>query len=390
MATDTYARLGATIGVATASKPDDTLLPIQSNMKRCVMLDDGTVNYYLNPTNSFFKDTGAPANLSGSDGQVMVQIPKFYVSQSYNGNVMSWQISNLPSPNFVIHPAFMIDGTEHNYRYIGAFKGVINTSSNKLQSLPGLKPAMNYTFNQLKSGSTVYGSNSGIFDWYLYTAIQLLYLTEYSHCNSQLCVGNGWRHNRGSAYPNRYTGESLSSGNNSTGSQDTSSVMSYRGIQNLWGGGSEALGGVKQMQSGSYHPWGDTRTMYAMRIFTCNTRSLFNNDDNVTNYTDTGLIQFSGSRDIYNKYYPGPTLSFIPNQPFSFIGSLRKDSTWSLVDPVNGSLGVCDHQEWQSYTDDHAHCLSNYGGNVAGQYYAIGVFNTSNMSSGYQTSRLAR
>ena len=31
-------------------------LPIQSKMKRCVVRDDGTVNYYLHPNNSDLKE----------------------------------------------------------------------------------------------------------------------------------------------------------------------------------------------------------------------------------------------------------------------------------------------------------------------------------------------
>ncbi len=55
-------------------------LPIQNKMKRCVLTDAGAVAYYLHPMDSRFKADGTTASvLTGADGQVMVEIPKFYV-----------------------------------------------------------------------------------------------------------------------------------------------------------------------------------------------------------------------------------------------------------------------------------------------------------------------
>ena len=54
-ATDTYIRTGAKGYTA-----------IQSLMRRCVLKADGTVNYYLNPDNSNFKEDGTPSVLNRS------------------------------------------------------------------------------------------------------------------------------------------------------------------------------------------------------------------------------------------------------------------------------------------------------------------------------------
>ena len=45
-------RTGSLKGVAVASKPDDSILPIHAAMRRCVVDDSGIVVYYLNPTDS--------------------------------------------------------------------------------------------------------------------------------------------------------------------------------------------------------------------------------------------------------------------------------------------------------------------------------------------------
>ena len=81
-ATDTYIRTGAKGFTA-----------IQSLMKRCVVKADGTVNYYLNPDNSNFKEDGTPSILTGADGNVMVEIPKHYIKVKTVGN----PINEVPS-----------------------------------------------------------------------------------------------------------------------------------------------------------------------------------------------------------------------------------------------------------------------------------------------------
>lgn len=52
-------------------------LPVQKKMRRFLMLDDGTNNGYLLGNDSRFKANGAVADLSGADGQVMVELPKY-------------------------------------------------------------------------------------------------------------------------------------------------------------------------------------------------------------------------------------------------------------------------------------------------------------------------
>ena len=47
-------------------------------MRRCVM-KDGILQYYLSDDNSEEKATGGAAILNGSDGDVMVEIPEFFL-----------------------------------------------------------------------------------------------------------------------------------------------------------------------------------------------------------------------------------------------------------------------------------------------------------------------
>lgn len=60
-------------------------LPVQSQYKGC-LIKNGKVNYYLDPNDWSRKDDGTPSVLDGTDGDVMVHIPKFYGKSGSNGN----------------------------------------------------------------------------------------------------------------------------------------------------------------------------------------------------------------------------------------------------------------------------------------------------------------
>ncbi len=77
-----------------------TSLPIQSRMRRCILKDNGDVNYYLHPTDSTKKDTGAPAKLDGTDGMYMVELPDHYAKFEFDGNNYNSLISEYPLPGF--------------------------------------------------------------------------------------------------------------------------------------------------------------------------------------------------------------------------------------------------------------------------------------------------
>jgi hypothetical protein len=65
------------------------------------------------------------SNLGGDDGQVMVQIPKFYYKYSYGSNTHSWNIATVQTTGYDVHPAFIKDGVEVDFRYAGAYEGVL-------------------------------------------------------------------------------------------------------------------------------------------------------------------------------------------------------------------------------------------------------------------------
>ncbi len=112
-----------------ASSPVDmalhATLPVQNAMRTCLLLDNGTVNYYLNPTDWTKKADGSSSDLSGSDGQVMVEIPEHYLKFEQSDNTRRAKLS-LNSFSGAIKVPQM---------YVSAFEATVQRSVNKLASV---------------------------------------------------------------------------------------------------------------------------------------------------------------------------------------------------------------------------------------------------------------
>jgi hypothetical protein len=241
------------------------------NMKRCVLNADGSVNYYLSATDSTKKADGSAANLTGADGNVMVEIPKFYFSHSLASNLNSWRIRTTPFPGFTLHPAFVKAGVEVDYRYIGAYDACyldatdstyksglnlddmtsnLDLANDKLASVSGVYPLVGVTRAECRTLAANNGAGWHQLDFALYSAIQMLYLVEYANFNTQSILGAG---NTNGGYfassadqndsPHTIAGASNSLGNASTNTttgagvsaKPGTSFMSYRGIENWYG-----------------------------------------------------------------------------------------------------------------------------------------------------------
>ena len=122
---DTYERTGTQAGLVCGMSHGNAVNPIQAAMRRCILNDAGEVVYYLDPNDSTKKVGGAAADLTGADGQVMVEIPMFYYRYSYSGTSHTWEISQAPLEGFSIHPAFVVAGVVKPYIYVGAYEACL-------------------------------------------------------------------------------------------------------------------------------------------------------------------------------------------------------------------------------------------------------------------------
>lgn len=103
-------------------------LPVQSEMKGCLLADDGSVNYYLNSTDWSKKASGVASLLDGTDGQVMIEIPAFYYKVDMNTpsvGVHRIKISTAAITGFTLVPK----------RYISAYEATLNRTTSVLASV---------------------------------------------------------------------------------------------------------------------------------------------------------------------------------------------------------------------------------------------------------------
>ena len=231
-ATDTYIRTGAKGYTA-----------IQSLMRRCVLNADGTVNYYLNPNNSNFKEDGTPSVLTGADGNVMVEVPKHYIKVETVGNIDSFSVSLTPEAGYVLDPAFLKwNGTkmvEVPYRYFRAYEGFV--SGGKLLSVSGVTPTRTQTIATFRTQAMANGAGWHLTDWNLLNTIKRLCYIEFCDFIVTKYLGEG--NHTGSDY-GITTGQSNALGNRSSNSTHNDKYMSYRGIENMYADIWEFVDGV--------------------------------------------------------------------------------------------------------------------------------------------------
>lgn len=185
---DSYVR-STTVGSYT--QPDfDNIFP-WSHMRRCTLWDNGTVNYYLNSTNSSLKATGGLSDISGADGQVMVEIPKFYYTHMLTGSEHDWEISRFNISGFSVHNAFIKDGVEVDHRYMAVYEASFydvsesqytngiqypataaylfsfTTAADTITAVAGTSAALSHPFSNLEVGDKIVvtntANNNGVF-----------------------------------------------------------------------------------------------------------------------------------------------------------------------------------------------------------------------------------
>lgn len=99
--------------------------PIQNGMRRCVLKDNGEVNYYLHDKDTTLTETGVKADLSGNDGQVMVEIPQFYYKFEIKADMARVLFSPIQLPGFTLFKK----------SYVSAYEASLDRSSDKLSSV---------------------------------------------------------------------------------------------------------------------------------------------------------------------------------------------------------------------------------------------------------------
>ena len=286
---------------------DDIENSLYDHIRGCVLNSDGSLNYYLKNDDWTEKADGTASDLTGGDGNVMVQIPKFYYKQEFVGSVRQYSISATDISGYTLHPAFNKNGTEEDYRYISAYDacvysdsasdyigglnlddntGNVNLSLDKLASVKGQYPMVGLTRDEFRQLADNNGTGWRVGDFWLVSAIQMLYLVEYQDWNSQDNLGDG---NTNGSYvgsssnqtdsPHTIAGAGDSWANGSTdgtqpssGAKPGTAYMKYRGIENFFGNCTNWVDGFNSINRVAYVHNDDTEFA----------------DDTTTNYTQLG------------------------------------------------------------------------------------------------------
>lgn len=180
-------------------------LPVQSLIKGCLLNADGSVNYYLDPADWTKKADGTAADLSGADGNVMIEVPTYYRKvDNPSAGVYQHKISTKPITGFQKIDKFYIGAYKATVNRTGTIKmhSVVNTDAeyrggNNNATLDGTdqtqigKPATLTSLTDFRS----YARNivSGEYNWNVITwkhsmLLYELFFIEYATLNSQKAV----------------------------------------------------------------------------------------------------------------------------------------------------------------------------------------------------------
>lgn len=262
-------------------------VPCHAKMRRCLLNDDGTVNYYLGSADSTKRDTGAAADLTGASGQVMVEMPDMYVRFENDGNKRRVLMSEYNLPGFAAWSKIYgsayeaaLDRTNNKLASVvnttAQYRGGNNSSGwdDTYRSLLGM-PATSISLTQFRTYARNRGTRWNCNTYEFQKRLYWMFVVEYATLNSQKAFNanldaNGYHQgglgdgvtnmndwgNYNSYNPIIPCGTTNSLGNitgvvtyNVMNSDDTThyaaSVPSYRGVENPFGHIWKITDGVK-------------------------------------------------------------------------------------------------------------------------------------------------
>jgi len=175
-------------------------LPIQSRMRRCILNNAGTVVYYLHAQDSTKRDNATAADLTGASGQVMVELPEYYIRFEMEGTKRRCLMSLEELPGFYKIPKMYVSAYEATIdRTIPStlklasvvnttadFRGCNNQSDRDETYRSALgRPATSFSINIRK-----YARNRGSINWSCMTydahkSLFWLFAVEYATFNCQ-------------------------------------------------------------------------------------------------------------------------------------------------------------------------------------------------------------
>jgi len=193
----------------TVSSPDCTRignmslhasLPVHSKIYACLLKEDGSESYKLNPADWGKKITGEESDLSGVDGEVMICFPEYYFKSEVDGNIRRLKISEYPIDGFTHVPKQYISAYEagidrNNLKLVSIknsdanFRGGDNNPSNDLKdaTLLGM-PVTNLSRGEFRLYTRAKGLGWQMYNYHAHKTLVNFFIIEYATRNSQKAV----------------------------------------------------------------------------------------------------------------------------------------------------------------------------------------------------------
>ena len=202
--------------------------PIIQSIKPCV-LNNGSVSYYLNKDNYTQKEGGGTADLTGGDGDVMVEIPKIGYRLWSSGNYQYVSVTTDPAKADYCYYAHSLNSTgDCDKIYYGAYYGYVN--GNNLYSRSEVSPTVSTSLTDFRSYAANRGTGYSLESFFPRTLMQCLYIVIYKNLNSQAALGQGLT----SASAKVNTG-GTNTQNFCYGTTSGSNQVKFLGIEDFWG-----------------------------------------------------------------------------------------------------------------------------------------------------------
>ena len=328
-------------GMTKGSAQWDTM-PIFKDIKPCVF-KNGKVVYYLNPKNWDKKEDGTASVLTGADGDVMIEFPKFAYRIYRNGSTVYVSITNdmwlaAVDHRFNLDAFSRITVGDLDHFYQGAYQGYVD-ANNKLRSIVGVLPTNGRTITAFRTAAQANGAHYQQNVYSHLKALQCLYLIKYGNRDGQTALGMGNVSGNNAVLLNGYNVKKGGTMNNTTSTAklgmcfgDTSiktKHMRFFGIEDFWGNLSDWIDGLTTDSNG---------------------RILINSDySGESNVQLKDFISGWGLPDNFNNY---------PKK-------IRGNSIEGFIPSLDGGSQT---SYWPDYADLYASCALCFGGdNTANQ-----------------------
>lgn len=218
-----------------------------NQIKPCLFKNGQRVKY-LNPENFNQDAEGQQSKLDGSEGDVMIEIPKVYWKINSTGSYIDINVSSSKLDEGYKCLAHTRGDVEKDFIYIGAYLGSTDMSNvpnedGKLHSISGEIPDSLKTLSEYRRLAQIKGDGYALFGFYQVTLLQILFVLLFKTLDSRNALGHGDVNNGWDTGTPSTTGGQNEKGM-FYGDQHGLFQMRFLGIEDLWGNYYQWLDGI--------------------------------------------------------------------------------------------------------------------------------------------------